>query len=115
MNHAFVSFVIWILPTAPGERPEVGDFINQRLDDADADPNAPPHDSVREFVYEGGGSEVGSLSSLQTSSGSEDQDYDYLNDWGPKFAKLANMYGGEEDDLWYQCDKTVQSVKFQLV
>lgn len=82
----------------PGERPDVEDFIEQRLQDADKDLHAPPHDDVREFVFEGGGSEAGSLSSLQTSSGSEDQDYDYLNDWGPKFAKLANMYGGEEDD-----------------
>lgn len=89
---------IWSYVSAPGDRPEVGDFIEQRLDDADQDPSAPPHDSVREFVYEGGGSEAGSLSSLQTSSGYDDQDYDYLNDWGPKFSKLANLYGGDEED-----------------
>ncbi|KAL4234097.1 hypothetical protein ACF0H5_005750 [Mactra antiquata] len=82
-----------------GDKPEVGDFIEQRLTDTDQDPSAPPHDSVREFVYEGGGSDAGSLSSLQTSSGCDDQDYDYLNDWGPKFSKLANMYGGDEEDL----------------
>ena len=70
------------------------------MDDADNDGGAPPHDNVCEFVYEGGGSDVGSLSSLQTSSGSDEQDYDYLCDWGPKFAKLANMYGGDEEDLW---------------
>ncbi|XP_060579771.1 LOW QUALITY PROTEIN: neural-cadherin-like [Ruditapes philippinarum] len=81
----------------PGERPDVGDFIEQRLQDADEDHNAPPHDGVREFYFEGGGSDAGSLSSLQTSSGAEDQDYDYLSDWGPKFAKLANMYGGEDE------------------
>ena len=83
----------------PGERPDIGDFISSRLGDADNDPNAPPHDSVREFVYEGGGSDAGSLSSLQTGSSDNDQDYDYLNDWGPKFSKLANMYGGEEEEL----------------
>ena len=80
-----------------GDKPDVGRFIDDRLYDADHDPNAPPHDSVREFINEGGNSDVGSLSSLNTSSSQEDQDYDYLNDWGPKFSKLANMYGGEEE------------------
>ncbi|XP_071091775.1 neural-cadherin-like isoform X1 [Haliotis cracherodii] len=87
---------------APGESPDVGNFIDDRLVDADDDDNAPPHDAVREFVYEGEGSDAGSLSSLNTSSSISEQDYDYLNDWGPKFAKLADMYGagmepGEED------------------
>lgn len=80
----------------------MGNFIDDRLVDADDDDNAPPHDAVREFVYEGEGSDAGSLSSLNTSSSISEQDYDYLNDWGPKFAKLADMYGagmepGEED------------------
>ena len=50
------------------------------------------------LLMKGGNSDVGSLSSLNTSSSQEDQDYDYLNDWGPKFSKLANMYGGDEGD-----------------
>ena len=85
--------------TEPGEKPDIGDFISNRLAGTDNDPNAPPHDSVREFVNEGGGSEAGSLSSLHTGSSDNDQDYDYLNDWGPKFTKLATMYGWEEEDL----------------
>ncbi|OXB78381.1 UNVERIFIED_CONTAM: hypothetical protein H355_009152 [Colinus virginianus] len=28
----------------------------------------------------------------------EDQDYDYLNEWGNRFKKLAELYGGGEDD-----------------
>ncbi|KAK6174384.1 hypothetical protein SNE40_017672 [Patella caerulea] len=81
----------------PGEDPDVGGFIDDRLGDADEDPNAPPADSVCEYAYEGGGSDAGSLSSLNTTSSGGDQDYDYLNDWGPKFAKLADMYGAGQN------------------
>ncbi|XP_074646658.1 neural-cadherin-like [Tubulanus polymorphus] len=78
------------------DRPDnVGDFISDRLKNADDDPSAPPHDTLHEFDDEGGGSTAGSLSSLNSSSDG-DQDYDYLNDWGPKFSKLADMYGGDE-------------------
>ncbi|XP_059140331.1 neural-cadherin-like isoform X2 [Physella acuta] len=80
------------LGNAPGEKPDVGNFIDDRMKDADLDDNAPPYDSVREFSFEGGGSDAGSLSSLETSSSERNHEYDYLNDWGPKFAKLADMY-----------------------
>ena len=56
-----------------GKYPHVGDFIEDRLGDADDDPNAPPYDSVREYQYEGSGSLAGSLSSLQSSSSGGDQ------------------------------------------
>lgn len=44
------------------------------------------------FAYEGDGSEVGSLSSICSVCSDHDQDYDYLKEWGPKFAKLSNIY-----------------------
>ena len=76
----------------------MGDFINDRLKDANDDPDAYPNDSTKEYDYEGEGSSAGSLSSLNSSSTDGDQNYDYLNDWGPPFKKLADMYGGGEDD-----------------
>ncbi|XP_071785719.1 neural-cadherin-like isoform X1 [Asterias amurensis] len=83
-------------PRAPGDDPNVGDFINDRLKGADDDPDS--NDTMRDFDYEGEGSSAGSLSSLNSSSSDGDQNYDYLNDWGPPFKKLADMYGGGEDD-----------------
>ena len=83
---------------APGENPDIGDFIGSRLKDADGDPGLPPYDSVREYEYEGGDSSAGSLSSLNTSS-SGDLDFSYLNDFGPRFQRLADMYGvGGQDE-----------------
>uniref|UniRef100_A0A8C6X9T4 Cadherin-6 n=2 Tax=Elapidae TaxID=8602 RepID=A0A8C6X9T4_NAJNA len=77
---------------------DVRDFISQRLKENDTDPTAPPYDSLATYAYEGSGSVADSLSSLESVTTDGDQDYDYLSDWGPRFRKLADMYGGEESD-----------------
>ncbi|XP_023671970.2 cadherin-6-like [Paramormyrops kingsleyae] len=75
---------------------DVRNFINQRVHDNDSNPTAPPYDSLATYAYEGSGSIADSLSSLGSASTEGDQDYDYLSEWGPRFRKLAEMYGGED-------------------
>lgn len=56
-----------VMTMGAGE-PNVGLFIEEHKKRADADPNAPPFDDLRNYAYEGGGSTAGSLSSLQSGN-----------------------------------------------
>ncbi|XP_038556785.1 cadherin-15 [Micropterus salmoides] len=76
----------------PADPTDIEDYINEGLEAADNDPNMPPYDTALIYDYEGEGSLAGSLSSIASGSSDGDQDYDYLNDWGPRFKKLANLY-----------------------
>ncbi|KAK7085374.1 Cadherin [Halocaridina rubra] len=86
------------MPYGPGGQPDVGVFISEHKNKADNDPNAPPFDDLRNYAYEGGGSTAGSLSSLASGTDDNEQDFGYLNDWGPRFSKLADMYGHGESE-----------------
>ncbi|NWJ07981.1 CAD15 protein, partial [Crypturellus undulatus] len=66
---------------------------DQGLRAADADPGVPPYDTALIYDYEGSGSVGSALSSLVSSLADEDQDYDYLREWGPRFCRLADLYG----------------------
>uniref|UniRef100_A0A3B5AAZ4 Cadherin 11 n=1 Tax=Stegastes partitus TaxID=144197 RepID=A0A3B5AAZ4_9TELE len=88
-------------PIRPGGRPaansvDVDDFIKTRIAEADSDPTAPPYDSIQIYGYEGRGSLAGSLSSLESVTTESDLDYDYLQSWGPRFKKLADLYGTKD-------------------
>ncbi|OCT74584.1 cadherin-7 [Xenopus laevis] len=76
------------------------EFIWDRLKEADVDPCAPPYDSLQTYAFEGNGSVAESLSSLESNSSNSEQNYDYLSDWGPRFKRLADMYGTGDDSLY---------------
>ncbi|XP_070307500.1 cadherin-15 isoform X4 [Odocoileus virginianus] len=82
--------VIRALPTSPAD---IADFINDGLEAADSDPSVPPYDTALIYDYEGDGSVAGTLSSILSSLDDEDQDYSCLREWGPRFSRLADLYG----------------------
>uniref|UniRef100_A0A8D0FB00 Cadherin-15 n=1 Tax=Strix occidentalis caurina TaxID=311401 RepID=A0A8D0FB00_STROC len=55
--------------------------------------DVPPYDTALIYDYEGSGSVASPLSSIVSSLTDEDQDYDYLSEWGPRFRRLADLYG----------------------
>lgn len=69
------------------------EFILEKLEEANTDPGAPPFDSLQTYAFEGTGSLAGSLSSLGSAASDRDECYDYLNELGPRFKRLACMFG----------------------
>lgn len=83
-------------PVGPSLSPhvDIGALLQQRLEklENDATINVAPFDDLRSYAYEGCGSTAGSLSSLNSLHDDLEHDLDYFNNWGPRFAKLADMY-----------------------
>ncbi|XP_012504851.1 PREDICTED: cadherin-24 [Propithecus coquereli] len=84
-------------PRPPGPA-DVAQLLALRLREADEDPSVPPYDSVQVYGYEGRGSSCGSLSSLGSCSeaGGAPGPVEPLDDWGPLFRTLAELYGAKE-------------------
>uniref|UniRef100_A0A673D0Q7 Cadherin-12 n=1 Tax=Sphaeramia orbicularis TaxID=375764 RepID=A0A673D0Q7_9TELE len=94
-------------PPVSQDSADIRDFINQRLKEHDVDNSAPPYDSLATYAYEGDGSVAESLSSIDSLAVDHEEDYDYLNDWGPRFKTLAGIFGEQSETqppstLWGQ-------------
>lgn len=77
---------------APSTSAELGQYLSDVVRDADCHPQAVPQDSLRVFCTEGAGSVAGSLSSLSSCGLDEGVVDDDLEEWGPKFGKLSELY-----------------------
>uniref|UniRef100_A0A2K6MF87 Cadherin-5 n=1 Tax=Rhinopithecus bieti TaxID=61621 RepID=A0A2K6MF87_RHIBE len=89
-------------PGAHGGPGEMAAMIEVKKDEADHDGDGPPYDTLHIYGYEGSESIAESLSSLGTDSSDSDVDYDFLNDWGPRFKMLAELYGSDpREELLY--------------
>lgn len=79
----------------------VGEFLRLRLAQVTFDPSQPPYDSVQVYGLEGTGSRAGSLSSLDSEGGKEAEKEVWgagLEDWGPQFQKLAQLFREKEGE-----------------
>ncbi|XP_053900846.1 cadherin-24 isoform X2 [Malaclemys terrapin pileata] len=83
-------------PGLPSGPPRLATCLAARLGRADADPRAPPYDSLQVYGYEGGGTPCGSLSPLGSSWGDSEGEGGDPGEWGPLFRTLAELYGGQE-------------------
>ncbi|KAJ8923494.1 hypothetical protein NQ315_010072 [Exocentrus adspersus] len=81
------------------ENPDVPADISAFLDTKKrCDPDNLPYDDVRHYAYEGDGNSTGSLSSLASCTDEGDLKFNYLSNFGPRFRKLADMYGEDPSD-----------------
>nr|BAD91054.1 Af1-cadherin [Artemia franciscana] len=83
----------------PQRKGDVGTFLQESKGRMDEDTDAIGIDDLRHYAYEGDGDSRGSLSSL--NSGTDDGDIDFghlMSEFGPRFRKLADMYGLDSDD-----------------
>lgn len=84
--------------TEGDEVPDICGFLDGKKECCDKDPDTNPFDDVRHYAYEGEGNSDGSLSSLASCTDDGDLKFNYLSNFGPRFRKLADMYGEEPSD-----------------
>lgn len=82
----------------PACKGDMAVMIEVKKDEADHDRDGIPYDTLHIYGYEGSESLAGSLSSLDSSSSGSNLDYDFLNEWGPRFRTLAQLYGVDGSD-----------------
>ncbi|XP_023247763.1 DE-cadherin-like, partial [Copidosoma floridanum] len=80
------------------EVPDICGFLDGKKESCDKDPDTNPFDDVRHYAYEGEGNSDGSLSSLASCTDDGDLKFNYLSNFGPRFRKLADMYGEEPSE-----------------
>ncbi|XP_047738594.1 DE-cadherin [Hyalella azteca] len=75
----------------------VGDYIEDSLQKLHSEPES--LDNVRHYCYEGDDMSIASLSSLSsgTSDGDQPAHYDEFQEWGPKFERLHQLYGQDNN------------------
>uniref|UniRef100_A0A671P4P7 Cadherin-12 n=1 Tax=Sinocyclocheilus anshuiensis TaxID=1608454 RepID=A0A671P4P7_9TELE len=93
-------------PVASQNSTDISNFISLRLQEHDGDTSAPPYDSLATYAYEGEGSVAESLSSIESVKGETEEDYNYLNEWGPRFKTLAGIFGERSES---QSDVTLST------
>uniref|UniRef100_A0A672UN86 Neural-cadherin-like n=1 Tax=Strigops habroptila TaxID=2489341 RepID=A0A672UN86_STRHB len=71
---------------------DFGQYLSDAVRGADCHPQAVPQDSLRVFCMEGEGLVGSSLSTLSSSGLEEDIVCDDIEEWGPKFLKLSELY-----------------------
>jgi hypothetical protein len=81
---------------APDVPADIGSFLDEKKRACDKD--ILPCDDVRHYGYEGDGNSSGSLSSLGSSTDEGDLKFNYLSSFGPRFRKLADMYGDDASE-----------------
>ncbi|XP_061876890.1 cadherin-18 [Entelurus aequoreus] len=86
-------------PSLELDEVDVHEFIKQRLVEANMDTSGPPYDSLQTYAYEGQGSPTGSVSPLDSLGTQSEQDYHTLDNWGPQFQRLAELYTEADSNM----------------
>ena len=77
-------------------RPPLDDYIEEKLGEQVI---SHANDTQLHYQYEGVGSIAGDLSSIESSSLQDENDYRFLYTLGPKFSRLADLYADHNDDI----------------